>query len=70
MRTALGDHFASALGRHTGTEAMAALANELARLICSFHGSPPVAITQSTPDRTDCWRSFKIAKKISAHRER
>ena len=36
------DDLAAALGRHARTEAMAALANELARLIRPLHGTSPV----------------------------
>ena len=43
MGAASSDDLAATLGRHAGTEAMPALANELARLIRPLHGSSPVA---------------------------
>jgi hypothetical protein len=42
VSAASGDDLAAALGRHARTETMAALANELARLIRPLHGSSPV----------------------------
>jgi hypothetical protein len=42
MSAASGNHLTATLCRHARTEAMAALANELARLIRPLHGSSPV----------------------------
>jgi hypothetical protein len=42
MGAASSDDLAATLRRHARTESMAALANELARLIRPFHGSSPV----------------------------
>jgi hypothetical protein len=39
MRTAASQHFAAILSGQTGTEAMAALADDLRRLICALHGA-------------------------------
>src|SRR3954452_7253199 len=38
LRPAGGNHLAASLSRHAGAEAVAALANELARLIGPLHG--------------------------------
>ncbi|MCC2650612.1 MAG: hypothetical protein K0Q60_767 [Microvirga sp.] len=42
MGAASGNDLAATLGRHTRTEAVAALANQLARLIRPLHGTSPV----------------------------
>lgn len=42
MGAASGNDLAAALGRHARTEAVAALANQLARLIRPLHGTSPV----------------------------
>jgi hypothetical protein len=42
MGATSGDDLAATLGRHARAEAMAALANQLARLIGPLHGSSPV----------------------------
>jgi hypothetical protein len=41
MGAARGKNPAAALGGHAGTEAVAALPDELAGLICSLHGTSP-----------------------------
>lgn len=45
MGTARSKNLAPALGGHAGTEAVTALPDELAWLICSLHGTSPVLIT-------------------------
>jgi hypothetical protein len=42
MGAASGNDLAATLGRHARTEAVAALANQLARLIRPLHGTSPV----------------------------
>jgi hypothetical protein len=42
MGAASGNDLAATLGRHARTEAVAALANQLARLIRPLHGTSPI----------------------------
>ncbi len=54
MRAPIRQDLAAADGRHAGTEAVAAFANKLARLICSLHGTSPVRSVASRESTRNC----------------
>jgi len=74
MGAASGNDLTATLGRHARAESMAALANELARLIRPLHGSSPVEKGSGAHgSRPSEWLGFspKLSQKTSsARRER
>src|SRR3712207_3283958 len=73
MGAASGNDLAATLGRHARTEAVAALANQLARLIRPLHGTSPVEWGSGARRLAPVWlgRGFPrncLEKTISAPR--
>lgn len=75
MGAASGNDLAAALGRHARTEAVAALADQLARLIRPLHGSSPVEWGSGARRLAPVWIRWGcprncLEKTISAQDER
>jgi hypothetical protein len=75
MGAASGNDLAATLGRHARTEAVAALANQLARLIRPLHGTSPVEWGSGARRLAPVWFEWGfprncLEKTISAPEER
>src|SRR3954465_11188002 len=65
MGAASGNDLAAPLGRHARTEAVAALANQLARLIRPLHGTSPVEWGSGARRLAPVWFEMGLPPKLS-----